>query len=433
MAQPTLRIGSSGEVVRRLQAALSRVGFDPGSQDGLFGPRTLAAVRAYQAARALIVDGVVGPQTWTALLAEASALPHPVGISLHLGLNRVDPLQYGGWDGALKAAEFDAKDMYDLAQAQGFESQLLLTEDATSEAVSNAIGAAASKLTSGDIFFITYSGHGGQIADTDGDEPDLLDETWVLYDRELLDDELRMLWSLFASGTRILMLSDSCHSGTVARGKTYEFWYPPLEYAAPSLDKSIWSVVQRLVLSTVPAVIQELEKSGYALREDGDERPPELPTTTGGPVKVLPVTTYSLAQLVAQPLVTLLAKGVDPSQDSFLPKTKNLPLELQESLHLTKYEFYKGIRSTARAKSKEFQADLLLISGCQDNQLSLDGDRNGLFTANLLRLWNRGSYLGDYRGFFRRLLKMMPPYQTPNYDRSGSVNEAFDLQGPFSI
>lgn len=436
MAQPTLRMGSSGEVVRRLQAALSRVGFDPGPQDGRFGPLTLAAVRAYQAARGLVVDGVVGPQTWTRLLAETSERPHPRGVSLHVGLNRVDRTQYRGWDGTLKAAEFDARDMYDLAQTQGFESHILLTADATSEALTKAIEAAASKLTGGDLFFITYSGHGGQITDTDGDETDLLDETWVLYDRELLDDELRALWSLFTSGVRILMLSDSCHSGTVARGKAYEALYPPPDSVATPVDESVWSIVQGLVLSSVPTVVRELEKSGYTLPEEGEASSPTVPTSTGTlGTKTLPVTTYRLTQLLAQPLVTLLARGADsPSTPgSPNPKTKNLPLEVQESLHLKNFELYKGIRMEARAKAGEFHADLLLISGCQDNQLSLDGERNGLFTANLLRLWNRGTYLGDYRQFFRRLLQMMPPYQTPNYDRSGSVNEAFDLQGPFSI
>ena len=41
------------------------------------------------------------------------------GLSLHLGLNGVDPAHYGGWDGALSACEFDAKDMNTLAKAQG--------------------------------------------------------------------------------------------------------------------------------------------------------------------------------------------------------------------------------------------------------------------------------------------------------------------------
>jgi hypothetical protein len=140
------------------------------------------------------------------------------GISLHIGLNRVDPKQYEGWDGQLTACEADAKDMVALAKKQGFKSStLLLTKAATAEAVSTAILDAAKALKSGDLFFLTYSGHGGQVDDTNGDEKDRMDETWVCYDRQFVDDELYELWGKFKAGVRIVVLSDSCHSGTVLR------------------------------------------------------------------------------------------------------------------------------------------------------------------------------------------------------------------------
>jgi hypothetical protein len=44
-----------------------------------------------------------------------------------------------------------------------------------------------------------------------------MDETWCLFDGELLDDELHELWARFTRGVRVLVLSDSCHSGTVTR------------------------------------------------------------------------------------------------------------------------------------------------------------------------------------------------------------------------
>ena len=69
----------------------------------------------------------------------------------------------------------------------------------------------------GDIFFLTYSGHGGQAPDLNGDEPDGKDETWCLYDGELIDDELYSSWGAFAAGVRIFLLSDSCHSGSVSK------------------------------------------------------------------------------------------------------------------------------------------------------------------------------------------------------------------------
>src|SRR5829696_2456853 len=65
--RPTLQQGSSGEAVKELQRALKRAGFDPGPIDGDFEPVTAAAVRSFQAARGLVVVGIVGPQTWRAL------------------------------------------------------------------------------------------------------------------------------------------------------------------------------------------------------------------------------------------------------------------------------------------------------------------------------------------------------------------------------
>lgn len=66
---PELREGSKGPDVVRLQTLLARAGFSPGTIDGAFGPKTKAAVMAFQRARGLIVDGIVGPQTWGALEA----------------------------------------------------------------------------------------------------------------------------------------------------------------------------------------------------------------------------------------------------------------------------------------------------------------------------------------------------------------------------
>jgi hypothetical protein len=141
-----------------------------------------------------------------------------LGISLHVAVNRCDPDHYSGWSGPLFACENDADDMYKLAIAQNFDATILKTEEATRPAVKKSIEDAATKLKPGDFFLLTYSGHGGQLKDYDGDEKDGKDETWCLYDGQLLDDELNIFWSMFARGVRILLLSDSCHSGSVSKG-----------------------------------------------------------------------------------------------------------------------------------------------------------------------------------------------------------------------
>src|SRR3954469_21230797 len=137
--------------------------------------------------------------------------------SLHIGLNFVDPAGYDGWDGQLAACERDAEDMLSIAKAQGYEARHLKREQATSAHVLKELAQAASSVRAGEHFFLTYSGHGGQVPDTNGDEPDHFDETWCLHDRMLLDDELYAMFGRFAAGARIFVLSDSCHSGTVAR------------------------------------------------------------------------------------------------------------------------------------------------------------------------------------------------------------------------
>ena len=66
--QSFLKNGSSGPQVEELQKMLKDAGFDPGPLDGKFGPKTRAAVLAFQQGKGLQVDGVVGPQTRAALL-----------------------------------------------------------------------------------------------------------------------------------------------------------------------------------------------------------------------------------------------------------------------------------------------------------------------------------------------------------------------------
>lgn len=143
----------------------------------------------------------------------------PRGISLHIGVNRVDPARYNGsWDGALPSAENDVDTMEAIANRQGFDTRKLKTEQATRGNVSQAISEAADELQPGDIFMLTYSGHGDRVPDISGDEEDGKDDTWCLHDGHFLDDELNVLLAKFKPGCRVLVLSDSCHSGTMLKG-----------------------------------------------------------------------------------------------------------------------------------------------------------------------------------------------------------------------
>ncbi|CAM5296820.1 hypothetical protein GCM10010222_49680 [Streptomyces tanashiensis] len=138
------------------------------------------------------------------------------GLSLHVGLNEVDAARYEGWPGTLIACENDAHDMARLARTAGFEVITLLTAEGTAANVTSVLHEAADRLVPGDILLFTYSGHGGQVPDLDGpdDEPDRLDETLVLYDRQFLDDEVQHAFRAFVEGVRIVAFLDCCHSGS---------------------------------------------------------------------------------------------------------------------------------------------------------------------------------------------------------------------------
>jgi hypothetical protein len=278
----------------------------------------------------------------------------PQGLALTIGLNSVDPNYYGGWTGDLNACEADAEDMTEIAKSSHFNVTTLLTVNATRAKVIDEINRAATVLTSGDIFLLTYSGHGGQVPDLNGDEiDDHQDETWCLYDGQLIDDETYGLLGKFETGVRILVFSDSCHSGTVVKQAYYQ-----------------GTIASRSATPITSDVKYRYMPNSIALR------------------------TYKQNKAFYDPIL-----GGKASKES---------------------------RAAVRAS-------VLLISGCQDNQFSSDGTFNGLFTANLLRVWNNGQFQGDYRRFHKSILRNMPPDQTPKYFRVGVINSNFEKQLPFSI
>lgn len=73
----TLQYGSQGDNVRKLQNVLNALGYNAGSVDGSFGNQTLAAVKRFQSAAGIAVDGVVGKNTKAAFRARGYAKGSP--------------------------------------------------------------------------------------------------------------------------------------------------------------------------------------------------------------------------------------------------------------------------------------------------------------------------------------------------------------------
>ena len=147
----------------------------------------------------------------------------PKGYALVIGLNEVDPGHYDGWDGALNVCEADANKIVSYLRKKKFGLVTrLLTKEATRANVISALDKMATDAKPGDLVAIYYSGHGGnEIPDFNKDEDDpwsdRFDETWCLYDAQLIDDELYYQWKKFKKGVRIIVMSDSCFSGDIAK------------------------------------------------------------------------------------------------------------------------------------------------------------------------------------------------------------------------
>jgi hypothetical protein len=289
-------------------------------------------------------------------------------LSLHIGLNGVSAAAYEGWDGPLAACEFDANDMAALAKTRGMKSTVLLTKKATRAAVLSGMRSAAKALKAGDLFFLSYSGHGGQVPDTNHDEPDKKDETWCLYDGQLIDDELYLELSRFAAGVRVLVLSDSCHSGSVTR----ELNPPP----PPPGQRA------KLMPIAVGLRVYGAHKAFY------DKLQADVAKAAGKPV--------------ADPDAALAQLAVT------------------------------GPAAQAVALVGAFKPAVLLISGCQDNQTSMDGEHNGAFTEQLLKVWNQGAFSGNYASFHARIRAAMPASQSPNLFALGPA-APFVAQAPFTV
>ncbi len=262
-----------------------------------------------------------------------------VGYSLHIGLNRIEPIHYAGSAGRLRGSESDALAMQSIAKSMGFVDKILVTKDAIRERVINLITDASRKLLPGDFFFISYSGHGGLLPNLNNDpEPVGYDQTWCLFDAQLVDDELKYFWASFKPGVRILVVTDSCFSGTL-------------------LKFHIESVKNSKILP--PTVLKE---------------------------------TYSRNQ-----------------------------------------NFYDRILTQPNVPDERINANVLLLASCRDNQESLDGPFNSVFTEQLLNVWNTGSFIGTYQTFIDEISRSTPSTQIPQLKGAGIPNIIFLNSQPFKI
>jgi hypothetical protein len=317
-------------------------------------------------------------------------------FSLHIGLNEIDKNAYGT-DGKLENCLNDCDAMARIATENRYTVTQLKDSEATCARVTAEIARAARELNSGDIFLLTYAGHGSQVPDNTGEEEDSMNETWVLYDRMMVDNELYRLWSTFRPGVKIFVLSDSCHSGTMMR---------------PFLRLIKREIRQALGQDLRTVSTQKTAKKGRALNQRS-----------------------TVIQVVES--VAISRNVLRDSHTASKGNIRLLPLGNSLVNYYRNQDLYDTTTLIAGTKrSNEVVASLIYISGCQDNQTSSDGPpgtSNGLFTSKVIEVWANGTFSGSHKNFHSKILEQMPAIQTPNYMTLGTNLTDFENKKPFIL
>jgi hypothetical protein len=333
--------------------------------------------------------------------------PRQAGPSIHIGVNHVDAAKYPIHVPVLSGCLNDAGAMRDVAAQRGYGTTLLTDSEATAANVLDALASGVSRLSPGQTMLVTYAGHGSQVIDTSQDDiNDLLDETWVLYDRQLIDDEINAVLSPAPAGSRILVVSDSCHSGTVTR----DLMDPPVPYRAPMM----------------PSVVLAYGDVGRAVSDAMTRE------AFADPVGAMTTAWPQLRQTVVAKAADALddqwaeAAGVDVSRKS----RKLNPSLAQRDLDL-RPDTYRPYLSLA-AGAQPTQAAILLLSACADNQTALDGKQNGLFTEELLGVLRDG-LAHDYPSFMTEIARRVnQPNHLPSLFWSTAPDPDFERSEPLA-
>jgi hypothetical protein len=335
----------------------------------------------------------------------------PTGYAFAIGLNEVDLTHYTKPVKELHGCEADAVDMNEIASSQGLKAKALLGKEATRDKVLDELSTLAKNLKQGDLLVVSYSGHGANVPDKNGDEADGLDETWCLYDGELLDDELYGAWMKFQAGVRILIFSDSCHSGTVLRMKKLDAENPD---RIRELDK-IWQhqsmlpKLEREKMLSLPEIREAIRKRPYLQKRIRNLRPVDTKPKEFAPTEP------------AEP----------EAEELFV--ARSIPPGVWRETYYQNKSFYDKLGEAApREDSGQVKASVILISACEDLQKAHDAEFNGLFTWKLKKVWNKGAFTGDHLKFYediRERVRQMDPNQVPQFRYIGPFVE----QRPYTV
>jgi hypothetical protein len=200
---------------------------------------------------------------------------------------------YPGIFNDLKGCVNDAQDWSALLQGFGFETSLMLDSQATRTNIKAALQNLVESTGAGDVAVFTYSGHGTQVADYNDDEGNTYDEAICAYDGNVIDDELRVLLEGLHPQATLVVISDSCFSGSVTRiapePATPRF-IPPAVSTAGMVPKRSFLLPE----ADMPEIlITGCSDSEYSYDAEFDERPNGAMTALAlRVIKQNPIATY---------------------------------------------------------------------------------------------------------------------------------------------
>lgn len=196
--------------------------------------------------------------------------------ALCVGINN-----YPGTDMDLSGCVNDARDWAAALEARGFRARTLLDAEATRKRMVESITELIAQARSGDSLVITFSGHGSYELDAEGDEANGFDQALCPHDvntrgEALVDDDLRRMFERRAARVRLLLVADSCHSGSVNRAPEAEpeampRFLPPAKWmAAPRLAQAEEVAARGKPTATLSAGLQRPGASDVLLSGCGD-------------------------------------------------------------------------------------------------------------------------------------------------------------------
>lgn len=419
--------------VQAALADLNRGYLSTADVDGHFGRITAAGVEAFQRDYGLYPDGIAGRQTLLELdnLFSTELFREPSGLSIHVGVNVVDTDHYGDAVTELAACVNDANDFTRMSSSLGYHAVTLRDEEATTTNFIAAMRQATLNLYSGDSLLVTFSGHGAQTPNTSADsEADGRDETLCFYDRMLLDDEVFCLLAELKPGVNVTMLYDSCHSATVTRGllarttagnKKEEERFRSAAASAmlrsvspqdPEDDEKLADQDPTRSTRFMPFAKDEVEK---ALDGDRAEQTEDK--------------SHEKAIKACTDLLVEVGKSVAGAPNRLLDTVD------AAAIYDRNRQTYEAIKSiVGNRENDHLECHVVAFSACQDNQTTLDGSTNGLYSGNVLRAWDDGDFTGSVRSLHRRLLSESPADITPAFHTYGGPRaEARQYERPFAF